>query len=99
VIRRGVTLIELLVVLAILGLTVLVAVPLAGSRAGSRVVSPSIVLRTAAIRDGRVRSAVDSSMQRGRLAAYPDGLVITDSTLRLDPFSGHSQPESVRATR
>lgn len=90
---RGVTLVELVVVLAVLGtLTTMVLInfPRTRPRIGPKEVSDPIVrIRQHAIESGMPsggRVALDGKVHA--VLALPDGRVIADSSLRVDPFTG-----------
>ena len=91
--RAGATLLELILVLAILGFMAGI-VGLAAPQAITLVKADSAVasameLRALAIRSGHAVMG-DVSMRSGIVAvtAYPDGRVLADGALRIDPLSG-----------
>lgn len=91
--RDGVTLLELILVLAILGLMAGV-VGLAAPKAvilakADGAVASAMELRALAIRSGHAVTG-DVSMRSGIVAvtAYPDGRVLADGALGIDPLSG-----------
>jgi prepilin-type N-terminal cleavage/methylation domain-containing protein len=93
--RIGVTLIEMIVVLALLGVVAGVtglafrrARPLVGTDTG---VALALAARDSALRSGRVVTLRVSALGARRsttATAYPDGRVIADSQLGIDPLSG-----------
>ena len=91
--RTGVTLLELILVLVILGIMagiVGLAAPrvITVAKADSAAAS-AMELRALAIRSGHVVTG-DVSIRSGVVAvsAYPDGRVLADSALQIDPLSG-----------
>lgn len=91
--RAGVTLLELILVLAILGLMagiVGLAAPriVTVTKADSATAS-AMELRALAIRSGHVATgAVSTRSGIVAVSAYPDGRVLADSAIRIDPLSG-----------
>jgi len=95
--RRGVTLIELIVVIALLavlaGVTG-VAMQRARPPRGIDVqAAAALAARDSALRRGRkvtVRIAAPGGGRSSILTAYPDGRVIADAALGIDPLSGRA---------
>jgi len=91
--RAGVTLLELILVLAILGLMAgivgLAAPRIVTVAKADSATATAMDLRAKAIRSGHVVTG-DVSMRSGIVAvsAYPDGRLLADSALRIDPLSG-----------
>jgi prepilin-type N-terminal cleavage/methylation domain-containing protein len=91
----GITLVELLVVLVLIGVAASV-VGLALGSASRPMVARSVRDEVNAARDSAIRSGHPLTLQmRGpdsghAITALPDGLVIADSTLGIDRFSGDS---------
>lgn len=91
--RAGVTLLELILALAILGL-MSASVGLSAPRTlvvpqSARGLEVAMRLRDSAIRSGhRVRGDINISTRSIEVTAFPDGRVLADSVLRIDPFSG-----------
>lgn len=91
--RSGITLVELLVALAILGLmTAVVAVQFQPARPASNDWRADSVaaMRRRAITEGRVRTAILAGDSTGAhpVTALPDGRVLADSIMDIDPFTG-----------
>lgn len=90
---RGVTLVELLVVLVLMGivagvvgLTIHTARPLTAT---DPITSAIATARDSAIRSGRsVTIGLNLSDAQREITARPDGRVIADSTLDIDPLTG-----------
>ncbi|MBA2684458.1 MAG: prepilin-type N-terminal cleavage/methylation domain-containing protein [Gemmatimonadaceae bacterium] len=93
--RAGVTLLELILALAILGLMSAI-VGLSAPRtlvmpASARGVAAVMRWRDSAIRSGhRVRGDVSTFPRLLEVTAFPDGRVLADSELRIDPLSGRA---------
>jgi prepilin-type N-terminal cleavage/methylation domain-containing protein len=93
--RVGVTLLELMVVIAILsvlaavsGLAMRRARPVADLDATAAI---ALAARDSALRTGRVvsvRVAALGSRRAAAITAYPDGRVLADAQLGIDPLSG-----------
>lgn len=98
--RRGFTLAELMVVIMILGVMAAVTGVAFATKAPVPVADARLA-RVAAARDSAVRTGQPTTVQLdvdGALylaTTYPDGRVITDAPVAIDPLSGRS----VRATR
>jgi prepilin-type N-terminal cleavage/methylation domain-containing protein len=96
--RAGVTLVELIVVIALLGVIAGVtglafqrARPVVGADAVAALAS---VARDSALRTGRtvtLRISALGARRSADLTAYPDGRVIADPSLGIDPLSGRVQ--------
>ena len=95
--RPGSTLIELMVVLAIMALLVVVAVPVANSRGATPEPSSAAALRDRAILRGRIELSSDSA--RRHVAAFPDGLVLSDSQAHVSPFTGTPSGNAPQSSR
>ena len=95
--QPGSTLIELLVVLAIMAVLVGVAVPIASSRGPVPATASAAALREEAIMRARAQLSVDSA--RVRVAAFPDGLVLVDSSIRISPFTGRPSDSASQTSR
>lgn len=93
--RTGVTLLELILVLAILGLMAgivgLAAPRIVTITKADSAVARAMELRALAIRSGNVLTG-DVATHSGivTVSAYPDGRVLADSALRIDPLSGRA---------
>jgi prepilin-type N-terminal cleavage/methylation domain-containing protein len=91
--RAGVTLLELILVLAILGFMAgivgLAAPRIVTITKADSATASAMELRALSIRGGHVVTG-DVSMRSGIVvvSAYPDGRVLADSALRIDPLSG-----------
>jgi len=91
-VRRGVTLVELTVVLFILGIVAVLAG--VGSPIVRRPNPPAWVAQVVEARRLAIDSArpVSTQVSRGdtvyRLTATPDGRVVADTALRVDPLTG-----------
>jgi general secretion pathway protein H len=91
--RRGVTLVELMVVILLLGLLSGVVGLSMGSRPRVPSLDPATVAvlqaRDSALRTGHpVTIAFSHEGSAHHATAYPDGRVISDATIGIDPLSG-----------
>lgn len=90
--RCGLTFVELLVTLALIGIMSAVATPALLRPAAPDASDPDVIarrLRSDAVRSGVAKSGVATVKGVAvALTAYPDGSVIADSSLRIDPLTG-----------
>jgi prepilin-type N-terminal cleavage/methylation domain-containing protein len=91
--RRGFTIVEVMVVLLMIAILTAVAAPAIlprGTREDNRMARTLKEARTESIRSGRpvqvLLIAADGSVSDA--VAFPDGSVITDAILRIDPRTG-----------
>lgn len=98
--RCGVTLVELMVVILLLGLLSGVVGLTMGSTPRVPSLDPTTVAvlqaRDSALRTGHpVTIAFSHEGSAHRATAYPDGRVVTDATLGIDPLSGSVSGDAV----
>lgn len=104
VVRRGVTLVELMVVILLLGLLSSVVGLTMGSTPSVASLDPTTVAvlqaRDSALRTGyRVTISITLEGRAHHATAYPDGRVITDAPVGIDPLSGSASSDNSSTQR